>query len=66
MNTQDAHLAYAQSLIAVEWLRDEFGMSGISNLVHELRNGKRFEEVFPALFSMQFGEFEVPCSAEAS
>lgn len=58
MNDADARLAYAQSLIAVEWLRDEYGMSGLSNLVHELRNGKRFEEVFPALYGMPFGEFE--------
>ncbi|MBU1636656.1 hypothetical protein KKC97_03220, partial [bacterium] len=58
MNDQDARLAYAQSLIAVEWLRDEYGMAGLSNLIHELRGGKRFEEVFPALYGMQFGEFE--------
>jgi hypothetical protein len=58
MNADDARLGYAQSLIAVEWLRDEFGMAGVANLVHELRGGKRFEEVFPVLFGMYFGEFE--------
>jgi hypothetical protein len=53
-----ARLAYAESAIAVELLRERYGYSGISNLVHELRRGRREEEIFPVLFGMPLGAFE--------
>jgi hypothetical protein len=58
MSDSDARLAYAQSLLAVEWLRDKYGQSGLSNLVHELRAGKSEVDVFPAVFGMPVGAFE--------
>ncbi|MCC6475552.1 hypothetical protein IT157_00740 [bacterium] len=58
MNSGSAHLGYAQSLVAVEYLHERYGDGGLSNLVHELRRGKEIESAFALLFSRTTGQFE--------
>ncbi len=54
----DARQGYAESLVAVELLRNRFGMSGLSNLVHSVRQGRDFEDAFANIFNIKLGEFE--------
>lgn len=58
MSAAEARQAYAESMIAVELLRDKFGFGGISNCVYALRSGQNIEEIFPKLFGMSLGSFE--------
>jgi hypothetical protein len=58
MNSLDARQAYAESAVAVQLLQSRFGMSGISNLVHELRAGAPYDETFRRIFAVSPGAFE--------
>ena len=58
MNALDARQAYAESAVAVQLLQSRFGMSGISNLVHELRAGSPYDESFRRIFAVSHGAFE--------
>jgi hypothetical protein len=58
MRDTEARQAYAESIVAVEQLRSRFGMSGLSNLVHSLRQGKPFEETFYSVYGIKIGRFE--------
>jgi len=58
MNALDARQAYAESAVAVQLLQSRFGMSGISNLVHELRAGAPYDETFRRIFAVSPGAFE--------
>jgi hypothetical protein len=58
MNALDARQAYAESAVAVQLLQKRFGMSGISNLVHDLRAGVPFEDAFRKIFRVSLGAFE--------
>jgi hypothetical protein len=58
MNALDARQAYAESAVAVQFLQMRFGMAGISNLIHELRNGEPYEESFRRIFGEGSGAFE--------
>ncbi|MBK6766061.1 MAG: hypothetical protein IPG71_06965 [bacterium] len=53
-----ARQGYAQSLVAIEDLRQRFGDAGLANLVHEVRSGRDLEQAFLTLFGMPFGQFE--------
>jgi len=58
MSALDARQGYAQSLAAVQDLHSRYGDSGLSNLVHELRQGRDIESAFPRVFGVQYGDFE--------
>jgi hypothetical protein len=58
MSALDARQGYAEAAAAVQLLQTRFGISGVSNLVHELRKGKRIEDVFPSIFGQPFSAFE--------
>ena len=58
MSALDARQAYAESAVAVQLLQARFGMSGISNLVHELRAGAPFEIAFLRILGESPGAFE--------
>jgi hypothetical protein len=58
MNSGTAHLGYAQSLVAVEYLHERYGDGGLSNLVSEMRRGKEIEAAFALLFSRTTAQFE--------
>ncbi|MCB9357045.1 MAG: hypothetical protein H6508_03825 [Calditrichaeota bacterium] len=58
MNPTDARQGYAQSLLAMEDLQGRYGDSGLSNLVHSVRNGRDFDESFLTLFGQTSGQFE--------
>jgi hypothetical protein len=58
MSAQEARLGYAESAVAVQLLEKQFGMAGISNLVHELRGGREFDEAFKTIFGIPPGQFD--------
>ena len=58
MNSAEAQQGYAEAAVAVQLLQLRCGTSGMSNLVHELREGRDFDEAFTRLFGMSPGLFE--------
>jgi hypothetical protein len=58
MSAPEARQGYAESAAAVQLLQKRYGLSGVTNLVHELRKGKRIDDVFPSTFGMPFSAFE--------
>jgi hypothetical protein len=58
MNAVEARQGYAESAVAVQLLQLRYGISGLSNLVHELRAGKDFDAAFSQLFGVAPGTFE--------
>lgn len=58
MNAMEARQAYAESAVAVQLLQSRYGMTGISNLVHDLRGGVPFDEAFRRIFGKSAGAFE--------
>ncbi len=58
MNAEEARQGYAEAAVAVQLLEKQFGMAGISNLVHELRGGREYSEAFTTIFGMSPGDFD--------
>jgi len=58
MSAPEAQQAYAESAVAVQLLQSRYGMTGMSNLVHEVRAGRRFEDSFSMIFGAPVGSFE--------
>ena len=58
MPQQEAQLGYAESAIAVQYLIERFGWSGVGNLVHTLRQDVPFEEAFARTYGLSLVTFE--------
>ncbi|HEY3294498.1 MAG TPA: peptidase MA family metallohydrolase [bacterium] len=58
MSGLEARQGYAESAVAVQLLQLRYGMSGLSNLVHELRTGQDYDEAFARIFGVSSGSFE--------
>lgn len=58
MNADAARQGYAEAAIAVGWMESRWGMAGISNLIHAVRQGQPFEEAFRTIFGRSAGAFE--------
>lgn len=58
MRDDEARQGYAESAVAVQLLESRFGMAGLSNLVHALRQGNRYEDAFSTIFGMPPGQFD--------
>lgn len=58
MSAPEARQAYAESAVAVQLLQNRFGISGVSNVVHQVRSGQPFDEVFVTVFGLSPGAFE--------
>ncbi len=58
MRSQEAHLAYAESITAVDLLIKTYGWDGVRNYVGALRSGLEPDEAFIKVFGIHLGEFE--------
>lgn len=58
MNDEAARQGYAEAAIAVGWMEKRWGMAGISNLIHAVRQGQPFDEAFRTIFGLTTGAFE--------
>ncbi len=58
MSGPEARQGYAESAVAVQLMQSRYGMSGLSNLVHELRTGRDFDESFAKIFGISTVSFE--------
>jgi tetratricopeptide (TPR) repeat protein len=65
-NTAQALLAYAQSLAAVEMIRDEYGDYQLPALLKALRSGQSITDAFRSVLRVSYGEFEEQMAAYLS
>lgn len=59
----EAHVAYAQSLIAVEYIRDTYGMTQLMDIVKRLGEGQSTESALRATIHSGYGQLEQELTA---
>lgn len=58
MRDAEARQGYAESAVAVQLLDSRFGMAGLANLIHVVRQGGDFDQAFATIFGMPPGQFD--------
>ncbi len=57
-----AALAYAQSLAAVQYISDTYGMSDLQRILERLGEGNSAEAALRAVLHSDYGQFEIELS----
>jgi hypothetical protein len=58
LDTNSAAIAYAESLAAVEYINDTYGMSDIRRLMERIGEGASTETALRSTFNVGYGQFE--------
>src|SRR5207302_1453126 len=62
-STDEAQVAYAQSLVAVEYIRDTYGMSDLTEIVKRLGEGQSVESALRSTIHSGYGQLEQELTA---
>jgi len=57
-NSQEARLAYDESLAAAEYIRDTYGMSDVRRILERIGSGSSAEAALRATIHSSYGDFE--------
>ena len=58
LNAERAHLAYAQSLAATNYIRERYGMQDLVNILERIGSGSAPEQALRAVIGSNYAEFE--------
>lgn len=62
-SSDEAQIAYAQSLIAIEYIRDTYGMSALADILKRLGEGQSVESALRSTIHSGYGQFETELTA---
>ena len=57
-SAEEAHVAYAQSLVSVEYIRDTYGMSSVTDVLKRIGQGQSAEAALRASIHSGYSQFE--------
>lgn len=66
MDTNTAAVAYAESLLAVEYINDTYGMSDVRRLLERIGEGSATEAALRSTFNVGYGQFQEDLSTYAN